>query len=168
MKYTVAALCVSAVSAACDPADAPIIAVNFFTKEGCADADKVDQTKDAKAKESADFYKKSNNDMVKGAKACMATDAEGKKKFGEKTIAMKHNDCDGGTVSIVGYTDDKCTTEAEFTDAQKKAATVLTWGECKKLDEKVNEKDYWIVYTGARELTAAVVAATLAVGAALY
>lgn len=168
MKYTVAALCVSAVSAACDPADAPIIAVNFFTKEGCADADKVDQTKDATAKTAADSYKKTYNDVVKGVKACQATDADKKKTFGEKTIAMKHNDCDGGTVSLVGYTDDKCTTEAEFTDAQKKDATLLTWGECKKLDNKIDGKDYWIVYTGARELTAAVVAATLAVGAALY
>ena len=70
MKYTVAALCVSAVSAACDPADAPIIAVNFFTKEGCADADKVDQTKDATAKTAADSNKKTYNDVVKGVKAC--------------------------------------------------------------------------------------------------
>ena len=42
MKYAViAALCASAVSAQCDPADAPIKSVSFYSKEGCAEADIV-------------------------------------------------------------------------------------------------------------------------------
>ena len=69
---------------------------------------------------------------------------------------------------MLTFKDDKCTESVAMDEAQTKKATLFKWGECKKLDTKVDNKDYWIVYTGARDLTAAVAAAMLAVGAALY
>ena len=72
MKYAViAALCASAVSAACDPADAPVKSVAFYSKEGCAEADLVKN--EGVTKTTADTYVKTYNDMVKAMKACIAT-----------------------------------------------------------------------------------------------
>ena len=61
MKYAViAALCASAVSAACDPADAPVKSVAWYSKEGCDEADLVKSDGDTKT--AIDAAVKSYND----------------------------------------------------------------------------------------------------------
>ena len=80
----------------------------------------------------------------------------------------KHDDCASDGIALISYTDEKCEKAVEMTDDQKKASQWITWGECKKSRRQFDGKDVWIVWTGARDLTAAVAVASLAVAATLY
>ena len=167
MKYAViAALCASAVSAACDPADAPVKSVAFYSKEGCAEADMVKN--EGATKTATDGYVTQYNAMVKAMKACVATPDNIKANVPATAKFVKHNDCADGKIAVAAFSDDKCATSVDLTDDQKKKTTLATWGECKKVEPKMGDKDYWMKVTGARDLTAAVAAAMLAVGAAMY
>ena len=109
MKYAViAALCASAVSAAC--ADPTIINVESFTKEGCAAADK--KTMD---KATTDTMVKAWNIVLKAAATCTKNS-----KFGNGIKAIKGDDCANDGYGYIAYTDEACKTEADLTSDQKK------------------------------------------------
>ena len=169
MKYAViAALCASAVSAACDPADAPVKSVAFYSKEGCAEADMVKN--EGATKTAIDAVVKSMNDDVKKYKECKKLGAGGAAELGwpAEAKSYKSNDCVDGELGLAAFSDDKCATSITLTDDQKKKTTSAKFGACTKMQEKVGDKQYWMKVTGARDLTAAVAAAMLAVGAAMY
>ena len=71
MKYAViAALCASAVMAACDPAGAPVLSIKMYSKEGCKEADvaKIDASI---TKGMVDAFNKG----ILGSNSCKACDA---------------------------------------------------------------------------------------------
>ena len=134
MKYAIlAAFCASSVSAAC--ADPAIVALKTYTKEGCADAD---QKKDDAQLKTDKLVMDTMNTMVKGMLKCGKTS-----DMGAGIKSFKSDDCAGDGITILGYSDDACATEADLTDDMKKKSKMIVWGECKKVDPKVGDTDYW-------------------------
>ena len=75
MKYAViAALCASAVMAACDPAGAPVKSIKFYKKEGCKEAD-LDPPEDDAAKTFVKTMVDGINKSIKDTTTCKACDA---------------------------------------------------------------------------------------------
>ena len=110
----------------------------------------------------------SYNTVVKDYKECAAIGDDMKAALPATAKYVKHNDCADGKIALLTFSDDKCTTSVTLTEAQKTKGTLATLGTCTKMEEKVGDKQYWMIVTGARDLTAAVAAASLAVAAALY